>query len=167
MRGELSVFTALALNDVVVGRSTSSRMVELDVSVNDLFMYTQRADGLIVSTPTGSTAYSLSANGPILHPQLAGIVLVPVAPQALGSRPIVVPDTSLISIRMRDASEARVHCDMQTFAQLHDNDEVLVEKAPHTIRFIHPRGYSYFATLRGKLNWQTLPAMSSPQDSRS
>ncbi len=166
LRGSTTVFSALALNDVVVGRSSGSRMIELDVSVNDLFMYTQRADGLIISTPTGSTAYSLSANGPILHPQLKGMVLVPVAPQALGSRPIVLPEDSVIRIQMRDASETRVHCDMQTFADLQDEDRVEVRRADHSIRFVHPPGYSYFDTLRRKLNWQALPSMGGSNDPR-
>jgi NAD+ kinase len=167
LRGTSSVFSALALNDVVVGRSSGSRMIELDVAVNEQFMYTQRADGLIISTPTGSTAYSLSANGPILHPQLQGIVLVPVAPQALGSRPIVLPDDSVIRIQMRDASETRVHCDMQTFADLQDEDQVEVRRAEHAIRFVHPRGYSYFDTLRRKLNWQALPTMGHSSEPRT
>ncbi|UCE32186.1 MAG: NAD kinase [Burkholderiales bacterium] len=157
MRSHEVVFSALALNDVVVSRGAYGRMVELDVEVDGVFMYTQRADGLIVSTPTGSTAYSLSAAGPILHPNLAGFVIVPVAPQALSNRPIVLPDSSRIMIRVHEAPDSRVNCDMQTFADLQTADEIHIERAPYRIRLLHPVGYSYFATLRKKLSWQLLP----------
>jgi NAD+ kinase len=159
MRQGKAVFAAPALNDVVVSRGTGGRMVEVQVDVNGTYMYSQRADGLIVSTPTGSTAYALSANGPILHPGLAGLVLVPVAPQALSNRPIVLPDSAKITIRVADAVDARVNCDMQTFADLQEGDQILIERAAHSIRFLHPIGYSYYATLRQKLHWHAMPAM--------
>lgn len=154
-------FEARALNDVVVGRGLVGRMLELNVEVDGKFMYTQRADGLIIATPTGSTAYALSANGPILHPQLSGIVLVPVAPQALSNRPIVLPDTSTVTVRIGDETDARVNCDMQTFSDLHPGDRIVIQRSAHRIRFLHPSGYSYFATLRGKLAWQALPVLSA------
>jgi NAD+ kinase len=154
-------FEARALNDVVVGRGLVGRMLELNVEVDGKFMYTQRADGLIIATPTGSTAYALSANGPILHPQLSGIVLVPVAPQALSNRPIVLPDTCTVTVRIGDETDARVNCDMQTFSDLHPGDRIVIQRSAHRIRFLHPSGYSYFATLRGKLAWQALPVLSA------
>lgn len=154
-------FRARALNDVVIGRGLVGRMIELNVEVDGKFMYTQRADGLIIATPTGSTAYALSANGPILHPQLSGIVLVPVAPQALSNRPIVLPDTCKVTVRIGDETDARVSCDMQTFSDLHPGDRIVIERSAHRIRFLHPSGYSYFATLRGKLAWQALPVLSA------
>ena len=154
-------FEARALNDVVVGRGLVGRMLELNVEVDGKFMYTQRADGLIIATPTGSTAYALSANGPILHPQLSGIVLVPVAPQALSNRPIVLPDTCMVTVRIGDETDARVNCDMQTFSDLHPGDRIVIQRSAHRIRFLHPSGYSYFATLRGKLAWQALPVLSA------
>jgi NAD+ kinase len=154
-------FEARALNDVVVGRGLVGRMLELNVEVDGKFMYTQRADGLIIATPTGSTAYALSANGPILHPQLSGIVLVPVAPQALSNRPIVLPDTCAVTVRIGDETDARVNCDMQTFSDLHPGDRIVIQRSAHRIRFLHPSGYSYFATLRGKLAWQALPVLSA------
>ena len=154
-------FEARALNDVVVGRGLVGRMLELNVEVDGKFMYTQRADGLIIATPTGSTAYALSANGPILHPPLSGIVLVPVAPQALSNRPIVLPDTCTVTVRIGDETDARVNCDMQTFSDLHPGDRIVIQRSAHRIRFLHPSGYSYFATLRGKLAWQALPVLSA------
>jgi NAD+ kinase len=162
MRGDECVFSATALNDVVVARGGSGRLVEVVVHVDDLYMYTQRADGLIVATPTGSTAYSLSANGPILHPDVAGIVLAPIAPQALSNRPIVLPESSQISIRVSEVRDAMVHCDMQNFTALASGDRIVVERAPCRIELLHPPGWSYYATLRGKLNWHVLPVERNP-----
>ncbi len=158
--GEM-VWQELSLNDVVVSRSSRSGMIELQVSVDGLYMYTQRGDGLIIATPTGSTAYSLSANGPILHPLLRGVVLVPVAPQTLSNRPICLPDGASVAVRVLEGREPRVACDMQVFTDLQPNDDIVIERAPFTTRFLHPPGYSYFATLRGKLNWGELPSSLS------
>lgn len=160
MRGEQEVWHHLAMNDVVVSRSSRAGMIELQVHVDGNYMYNQRADGLIVATPTGSTAYALSANGPILHPRLAGLVMVPVAPQALSNRPIALPDDANISIRVVDGREPRVAGDMQVFSDLQIGDDILIERAPYRARFLHPSGYSYFATLRTKLNWHELPILS-------
>jgi NAD+ kinase len=160
IRASKTIFSAQALNDVVISRGNSGRMVDISVDVDGSFMYSQRADGLIVATPTGSTAYALSANGPILHPSLAGLVLVLVAPQSLANRPIVLPDHSRISIRVSDSEEARVHCDMQVFASLAEGDVIEVSLCPHRVEFLHPTGHSYFTTLRQKLNWHTMPSQS-------
>ena len=159
LRESTVVFEASALNDVVVSRSSRAGMIDVQVHVDGLYMYSQRADGLIVATPTGSTAYSLSCNGPILHPSLGGIVLVPVAPQALSNRPIVLPDTSVIRMSVADGREPRVNCDMQTFADLQIGDVIEVRRAAFTSRFLHPSGYSYYATLRSKLNWHEMPSL--------
>jgi NAD+ kinase len=154
-----TVFEASALNDVVVSRSSRAGMIDIQVHVDGLFMYGQRADGLIVATPTGSTAYALSCNGPILHPSLGGIVLVPVAPQALSNRPIVLPDSSVVRLSVADGREPRVNCDMQTFADLQIGDDIEVRRAAFSSRFLHPRGYSYYATLRSKLHWHEMPSL--------
>ena len=158
LRDGETVWHELSLNDVVVNRSSRSGMIELQVEVDGLYMYTQRGDGLIVATPTGSTAYALSANGPILHPLLRGLVLVPVAPQTLSNRPISLPDNVSIVVRVVGGREPRVACDMQVFSDLQIGDDILIERAPFATRFLHPPGYSYFATLRSKLNWQELPS---------
>lgn len=163
VRDQEVVWTELALNDVVVSRSSRAGMIELQVHVDDLYMYSQRADGLIVATPTGSTAYALSANGPILHPQLGGIVLVPVAPQSLSNRPIALPDDVTITIRVVEGREPRVAGDMQVFSDLQVGDDIIVQRAGFTTTFLHPPGYSYFATLRGKLNWHELPHLQTIQ----
>lgn len=163
VRGHETVWSELALNDVVVSRSSRAGMIELQVHVDDHYMYNQRADGLIVATPTGSTAYALSANGPILHPQAQGIVLVPVAPQSLSNRPIVLPDDVTITVRVLDGREPRVAGDMQVFNDLHPGDDIVIQRAPFRTRFLHPPDYSYFATLRGKLNWHESPGLRAPQ----
>jgi NAD+ kinase len=147
-----------ALNDVVVNRSSRSGMVELAVEVNGSFMYNQRSDGLIVATPTGSTAYSLSAGGPILHPRLAGIVLAPVSPHALSNRPIVLPDDALISIEIAGGRDVTVHFDMQTLTILQTGDRVIVKKSAQTVILLHPVGHSEYRTLREKLHWNEYPS---------
>jgi NAD+ kinase len=162
LRDGTEVWSHLAMNDVVVSRSSRAGMIELQVHVDGTWMYNQRADGLIVATPTGSTAYALSANGPILHPRLGGLVLVPVAPQALSNRPIALPDDARINIRVVDGREPRVAGDMQVFSDLQIGDDIVVERAPYRSRFLHPVGYSYFATLRSKLNWHEMPILSRP-----
>ena len=155
--GEI-IHSGTALNDVVVGRSGMDGMLELNVNVNEQFMYAQRADSLIIATPTGSTAYSLAANGPILHPQLAGITLAPVAPQSLSNRPIVLPNDSVIEIEIVSSKNAVVHFDVHSYAQAQRGDIIRIQQAPYKSIFWHPKSYNYFATLRQKLNWQLNPA---------
>jgi len=159
-RDDERVFEATAVNDVVVSRSSRAGMIDVQVHVDGLYMYGQRADGLIVATPTGSTAYALSCNGPILHPSLDGLVLVPVAPQALSNRPIVLPASSVVRMSVAEGRDPRVNCDMQTFADLQVGDVIEVRRAEFTARFLHPRGYSYYATLRQKLNWHEMPSLA-------
>ncbi len=154
-----AIFHALAFNDVVVSRGTGSGMVELCVHVDGRFMYNQRSDGLIVSTPTGSTAYALSAGGPLLHPSLGGVVLVPIAPHALSNRPIVVPHSSEIVIEVISGRDTSVNFDMQSFTTLLHHDRVVVRRSQHTITFMHPKGWSYYDTLREKLHWNEYPSV--------
>ncbi len=157
VRDDTVLFSALALNDVVVNRSGISGMVELAVSVDGYFMYNQRSDGLIVSTPTGSTAYALAAGGPILHPTLSGMVLVPIAPHALSNRPIVLPYDAEVSIEVATARDASVNFDMQSLTSLLPGDRIIVRRSDKTIQLLHPVGYSYYATLRKKLHWHEYP----------
>ncbi|WP_322106811.1 NAD kinase [Paraburkholderia sp. J41] len=153
------IYHALAFNDVVVNRSGFSGMAELRVNVDGRFMYNQRSDGLIVATPTGSTAYALSSQGPILHPQLQGIVLVPIAPHALSNRPIVLPDDCKVSIQIVAGRDVNVNFDMQSFTALELGDVIEVRRSRHTVPFLHPVGYSYYATLRKKLHWNEHPSL--------
>jgi NAD+ kinase len=147
-----------ALNDVVVARGVAGGLVEFTVRVDGVTMYNQRADGLILATPTGSTAYALSASGPILHPALAGFVLVPVAPQTLSNRPIALPDTCVFEIEITDVREASAHFDMQAFSALKPGDIVRARRSDLVSTLLHPVGYNYFATLRQKLHWNVMPS---------
>nr|WP_315396829.1 NAD kinase [uncultured Duganella sp.] len=148
----------LAVNDVVVARGAGAGMAELRVDVDGHFMYNQRSDGLIISTPTGSTAYALSAGGPLLHPSLGGVVLVPIAPHALSNRPIVLPESSRIVIEIVRGRDCSVNFDMQTFASLQTQDQIVIERSPHAITFLHPEDWNYFNTLREKLHWNEYPS---------
>lgn len=154
-----TIFQTLAVNDVVVSRGPTSGMVELQVEVDGRFMYNQRSDGLIIATPTGSTAYALSAGGPLLHPTLNGIVLVPIAPHALSNRPIVVPDSSSIVIEIMGGRDISVNFDMQSLASLLHHDRIVVRRSAHAITFLHPQGWSYYDTLREKLHWHEYPSV--------
>lgn len=153
-----SIVSGVAFNDVVVSRGAGSGMIELRVEVDGHFMYNQRSDGLIVATPTGSTAYALSAGGPLLHPSLTGIGLVPIAPHALSNRPIVVPDSSEIVIEVINGRDSSVNFDMQSMASLTHHDRIVIKRSAHKITFLHPQGWSYYDTLREKLHWNEYPS---------
>jgi len=148
-----AVFETIAMNDVVVNRGGAPSMVELRVEVDGHFVANQRADGLIIASPTGSTAYALSAGGPLLHPAIAGWVMVPIAPHTLSNRPIVLPSDSEIVIEVVAGREPSAHFDMQTFTSLLPGDRIVVRRSVHTLRLLHPVGWSYFDTLRRKLHW--------------
>jgi NAD+ kinase len=147
------VFNATAMNDVVVNRGATAGMVELRVEVDGRFVANQRADGLIIATPTGSTAYALSAGGPLLHPSIAGWILVPIAPHTLSNRPIVLSDTGEITVEVVAGRDASANFDMQSLASLLHGDRISVRRSQYQMRFLHPKGWSYFDTLRKKLHW--------------
>ena len=149
--------TGWALNEVTVERQHTT-MVELFVQIDGRPLSRWGCDGLIASTPTGSTAYSLSAGGPILHPRVFGIVLAPVAPHALSNRPIVLPGDALIGITIISGKDASVHFDMQSMAILQTGDMVVVNKSSKTITILHPQGHSDYRTLREKLHWNEYPS---------
>lgn len=153
MRDGHCVFDALAMNDVVVNRGATSGMVELRVEVDGHFVANQRADGLIIASPTGSTAYSLSAGGPLLHPSIPGWVMVPIAPHTLSNRPVVLSNTAEIAIEIVAGRDASANFDMQSMASLLHGDRIIVTRSQHHVRFLHPKGWSYFDTLRKKLHW--------------
>jgi len=152
-RGGAVAFATLALNDAVVNKGSVGRLIEFVVNIDGEFVYDLRADGLIVTSPTGSTAYALSANGPIVQPGVPGFALVPISPHTLSNRPIMISDRSIIEISLKHAVEARLHFDGQLQCDLQEGDRVLIRRAEHTIKFVHPPGYSYFAMLREKLHW--------------
>jgi NAD+ kinase len=153
VRDQRSVFSALAMNDVVVNRGGTSGMVELRVEVDGRFVATQRADGLIIATPTGSTAYSLSVGGPLMHPSIGGWVMAPIAPHTLSNRPIVLPESSEISIEIVAGRYVSANFDMQSLAELMLGDRIMVQRSEHKVRFLHPAGWNYFDTLRKKMHW--------------
>jgi NAD+ kinase len=147
------IFEGVSINDVVVSRGATASMVELRVDVDGDFVANLRADGLIVASPTGSTAYALSSGGPILHPSIAGLVLVPIASHTLSNRPIVLPDRGEVRIGVVGGKDVSAAFDMQNLASLMHGDQVHVRRSAYKVRFLHPRGWSYYATLRRKLRW--------------
>lgn len=157
LRNGKEIFSGLAFNEVVVHRSTISNMVEFEVRIDGEYLYNQRADGLIISTPTGSTAYALSAGGPIIHPGLDVLELVPVCPHTLSNRPLVVKSTAVLELLMHRTGDIRVRYDSHTHYDLELHDKVVVTRYPEPVCLLHPVGHSYYHTLREKLLWnQTL-----------
>jgi NAD+ kinase len=144
-----------ALNDVVVNSGTSAQMIEVELYIDSEFVNRQRADGLIVSTPTGSTAYSLSGGGPIMHPSLDALLILPMFPHALSSRPIVIRGTSEIRIDVlaRNRIHPPVTCDGQVNMTARPGDSVVLRRNPAVLTLLHPPGYSFYASCRDKLQW--------------
>jgi NAD+ kinase len=154
---------ALAFNDVVVNRGALGGMIDCAVTIDGRFVYAMRGDGLIIATPTGSTAYALSAQGPIVDPLVAAILLVPVAPHALTNRPIAVRDSVVIEITLLRGKDASLHCDGQANFPLAEGDRVVVRRAEHRVRLLHPKDHDHFAMLRRKLHWSETPERLRPQ----
>jgi len=152
-RGEQSMTRVLAFNDASASKGADGGLIELEVRIDGQFVYTMRADGLIVATPTGSTAYAISAGGPIVHPALSIIVLVPVCPHTLSTRPIAVSSDSVIEILMHRCADARAHFDSHSHFELEPGDRMVVRRFERPIRLLHPRGHSYYHMLREKLHW--------------
>ena len=157
------IFSGLAVNDIGVSQGRAGGMVEFIVYVNGIQMASQSADGIICSTPTGSTAYSLAAGGPLLAPMLDGVTLVPVAPHTLSNRPIVLPGESSIDIEITESRDAVAYFDMQEFADVQPGDVLKIRPSQRTFTMLHPIGYDYFDLLRRKLKWNFMPT-SSRQD---
>ena len=152
-RGDKTIFKSVAFNDVVFSRGAMGTMIEFAVEVNGEFIYSLRADGIIVNTPTGSTAYALSSGGPILQPGLSVISLVPISPHTLSNRPIAISNESEVRIRLIRGANARVNFDVQAFFDPELEDVVIVKAHKNRLRLLHPVGYSYFSMLRSKLHW--------------
>jgi NAD+ kinase len=142
-----------AFNDVVVSKGTLAQLIELELTIDGEFVQRMRSDGLIVATPTGTTAYSLSAGGPILHPGVYALALVPICPHTLSNRPLAINSASTVEITVINAMDARVHFDGQLYADLSKGDKVVVRRMDKYVNLLHPLGHSHYEMLREKLNW--------------
>lgn len=151
MRGGVIMQNGVAMNDVVI--KSGLRLIEFEVEIDGKFVHKQRADGLIISTPTGTTAYALSAGGPILHPSLEAIALVPISPHTLSNRPIAISSVSKIEITIMQSDDAQLSYDGQQQSALEIGDRILIVRAAKTVTLLHPEMYSYYDMLRNKLNW--------------
>jgi len=153
LRDGKSILRTLALNEAVLGKGAQGRLIEFSLALDGEHVYTLRADGVIVATPTGSTAYAMSAQGPILHPAVPALALVPLNPHTLSARPVSVSDRSKIEIVLIRAMDARAHFDGFALTDMAEGDRLTLKRSADTVRFVHPPGYRYFATLREKLRW--------------
>jgi NAD+ kinase len=155
IRDKRVIHEETAVNEVAIHRWVTPSMIEIVTKIDNVFLNSQRSDGLIVSTPTGSTAYSLSAGGPILHPSLNALVLVPLNPHTLSNRPIVIDDSAEIEISFCQTKQinALVTCDHIEIPDVLISDKILIKKYPKPIRILHPEGHDFFQILRSKLNW--------------
>ena len=157
VRATSVAYEAVALNDVVLAKGGTGRLIEFLVQIDGQFVYDLRSDGLIVATPTGSTAYALSSNGPILYPGVPGLVLVPISPHTLSNRPIVIGEDAVIEIAVKRALDARLQIDGEPQSELSEGDRIVIRRALHPAKLVHPPGYSYYAMLREKLHWSENP----------
>lgn len=150
-----SVGNGDALNEVVVHPGKAVRMIEFELFIDDQFVYSQRSDGLIIATPTGSTAYALSGGGPIMHPKLEVITLVPMFPHTLSSRPIAIDAASEIRLHIGETNQTYPHisCDGQTRAVAKPDDVLVIRRKPQRVQLVHPLGHNFYAVLRSKLGW--------------
>lgn len=156
LRGKKRALHTLAMNEIAVSKGGLGHMIELDVKVDSTFLYVLRADGIIVTTPTGSTAYGLSANGPILHPSVSGIAIVPLCPHSLTYRPITISDSCVVEVTVLAPYDCRVHFDGQARFDARAGDCMRISRSPHTVKLLHPPGHTYFAMLREKLHWSSV-----------
>jgi NAD+ kinase len=154
-RAGQSIHASEALNDIVVSKGELARLIEFETLIDDYHVNSARADGVIVATPTGSTAYALSANGPILHPTLEAIALVPICPHTLSNRPLVINSGSTVRVRMLDSGLQNTHVsfDGQSSVRLQDSDEVKIGMSDHRMRLLRPLEHSHYDVLRAKLGW--------------
>jgi NAD+ kinase len=153
VRGRESAGRYRALNDAVINKGAPARIIELEITVNNQLVSVARADGLIVSTPTGSTAYSLSAGGPILYPTLGACVITPICPHTLTNRPVVVPEDAVVQVVLVRGSDVMLTVDGQTGLSLEPGDRLLIRKSSAVVRLVQPEGNTFFALLREKLKW--------------
>lgn len=154
LRGDRLIASETVLNDIVINKGALARLASIKTLLDNHYLTTYRADGLIVSTPTGSTAYSLAAGGPIVHPTVPGIILTPICPFTLTIRPLIIPDSVAITIVLEEeASDILVTFDGQSSIELHNNDTVRIRKSPYPVRMIKLPGQRYFDLVKAKLRW--------------
>lgn len=153
MRNNQCVYTAIAINDVVISRGAVGSMIEFEISIDNEFVLSQKSDGVIFATPTGSTAYSLAAGGPIIQPKSQVFSIVPICPQSMTNRPLVVSDKVMIEFKLIRDNATQVHFDGQECFDLKYKDEVLLTRYSKPLHLIHPKDYNYYHTLRNKLDW--------------
>ncbi len=155
IRGDETTQLGVAINDIVIQKWNIARLINVETYIDGIYVNSQRSDGVIVSSPTGSTAYALSGGGPILHPELNALVLVPICPHTLSNRPIVVNADSIIELEVgtREIDQARLTCDGEIRAELEPGDRIRIKKHPKTIRLLHPANHDHYAILRAKLDW--------------
>jgi NAD+ kinase len=163
VRGGRTLLRTVALNEAVVTKGSQARLIEFKLTIDGEYVYRLRADGVIVATPTGSTAYALSAQGPILQPTVPAFALVPLNPHVLSARPVSVSDSSVIEIELVRAVDARAHFDGFALTDLQQGDRLVLKRSANSIRFVHPPGYSYFTMLREKLRWSNAVG-TKPED---
>lgn len=147
------VYQSMALNDIVISRGAIGSMIEFEMSINNEFVHSQKSDGVIFSTPTGSTAYSLAAGGPILHPHSKVFSIVPICPQSMSNRPLVLSDDVIIDLTLVKDTPTIIHYDGQEYFDLMLNDQIIISKAKRPLKLLHPASYNYYHTLRTKLDW--------------
>ena len=162
-RGRKLLLRTLALNEAVLTKGSQARLIEFQLRIDGVHVYRLRADGVIAATPTGSTAYALSAQGPILHPGVPAFALVPLNPHVLSARPVSVSDSSVIEIGLVRAVDARAHFDGFALTDMEEGDRLVLKRSADAIRFVHPPGYSYYTMLREKLRWSSAVG-SQPDD---
>ena len=153
LRGDALVLEVRAFNDASITKGAHGSLIELEVRIDGAFAYNLRADGLIVATPTGSTAYALSAGGPILHPALSVFSLVPVCPHTLSNRPIAVSSDAEIEVIMHKCADARAHFDSHSHCEIVPGDRICIKRYARPVRLLHPQGHNYYHMLREKLHW--------------
>ncbi|UDG79249.1 NAD kinase [Candidatus Ecksteinia adelgidicola] len=153
-KGKKSYCIGTAINEVVLHSRKVAHMIEFEVYINDCFAFSQRSDGLIITTPTGSTAYSLSAGGPILSPSLDAIALVPMFSHTLSDRPLVINSNSIIQLKfLKNNIDLKISCDSQTSMSIQGDEKILIRRSDFYLNLIHPKHYDYFKTLSLKLGW--------------
>ena len=154
VREKKTIISEPVLNDIVINRGALARLADVETHINDHYLTTFRSDGLIVATPTGSTAYSLAAGGPVIHPDVPGILITPICPFTLTNRPLIVPDSSRITLKLaKGASDIKLTFDGQEGLDIDDRDTIIVRKGSHALNMITLPGQHYFDVLKAKLRW--------------